>query len=73
MPIKPKIYAERLCAGIIYHCEDISGLDYTLCGVSLDGDQTETELASMSSKIDCQNCLGIIKFCRNVSAWSIGD
>ena len=65
MKKKPMMYFEHE-KGII-HCEAADGVDYTLCGFTLDGDQGEiTEAVGRTAKITCSDCLGIIAFCRTI-------
>lgn len=72
--IRPKVYYEPAADfGEGFHCEAPAGSDFTLCGYSLDGDQGEiTEVTSSPPRIDCPRCLGIIRFCRDLSARSFG-
>lgn len=63
--LRPKMYYEAEKG--IFHCEAAGGPDYTLCGFSLDGDQGEiVEATGRGFKINCGDCLGIIRFCRSV-------
>ena len=41
--------------------------DYTLCGLSMDGDtETTGEYDNVSEKITCEQCLEIIRYCRKI-------
>lgn len=72
--MRPKVFYEPSAPyGSGFHCEGASGADFTLCGFSLDGDQGKIEeVKSNPPRIDCPACLGIIYFCREMSARSFG-
>lgn len=41
--------------------------DYTLCGVTLDGDpSTGGSFKNTFKKVDCIHCIGIIEFCKSI-------
>lgn len=68
--ITPKTWYE--VEGEVVHCEASDGIDYTLCGFSLDGDQGEI-IPGMVDKITCKSCIGIIKFCQSISTRSVSS
>lgn len=70
MTVKPRVWAELVDAGTVYHCDGASGIDFTLCGISLDQDQSQTRLA-VQRLITCKACLGIVFFCRSISTTSL--
>lgn len=74
MKEQPKVlYEPGAPYGGGFHCEGAGGEDYTLCGYSLDQDQGGIEeVKNKPPRIDCPKCLGIIHFCRGLSARSIG-
>lgn len=43
------------------------GSDFTLCGITLDGDlKTSGGFSVTEKKINCINCISIIRFCKSV-------
>jgi len=68
MTFTPKKYYERERNRV--HCDRAHGSDFTLCGFTLDGDQGEITETS-GSRIDCPDCLAVIRFCRSISARSL--
>lgn len=56
----------------LVHCGPADGNDFTLCGFTLDGDQGEI-VEWDGSRIDCPQCLAIIKFCRSIHARSLSS
>lgn len=68
MKATPKMFFE-VERGIV-HCEAANGQDYTLCGFTLDGDMGET-VEIVASKINCPDCVGILRFCETVPKRSI--
>ncbi len=65
MKIKPKMYLEIELD--IVHCYSGDGMDFTLCGFSLDNDQEEIKQINCDVKIDCPVCIRIIEFCKSIS------
>jgi len=52
----------------VLHLSSATGIDYTLCGLSLDDDPMTTgphEIVSATS-VTCPECIAIIKHCRGV-------
>ena len=54
----------------LLHCEGVDGNDFTLCGFTLDGDQGEI-LDWEGGRIDCPQCLAIIRFCQSINGRSL--
>lgn len=51
----------------IVHLEGATAADYTLCGLTLDGDpDTCGKWKLVRSKVSCPECVAIIKHCRSV-------
>lgn len=50
------------------HATNPSGLDYTLCGVTMDGDPSTAGSFEMIEEkyITCPDCVRIIKFCKTL-------
>lgn len=50
----------------ILHCEAANGIDYTLCGVSLDNDTATigTHKIVKAPCVTCPECIAIILHCR---------
>jgi hypothetical protein len=41
--------------------------DYTLCGLTLDGDElTAGDFKETNNKVDCKQCVDIVKFCQMI-------
>ena len=41
--------------------------DYTLCGITLDGDdQTAGDYVLVQKRINCENCVEIIQYCKRL-------
>ena len=48
-------------------CESGCISDYTLCGITLDGDpNTGGSFKTTSKKINCSMCISIIEYCHNI-------
>lgn len=53
--------------GTLQHADGHSGNDYTLCGLTLDGDSTVINSHEViTGKITCPECIAIIKHCRTL-------
>lgn len=68
MKIMPKKFYE--VEAKLVHCGPADGNDLTLCGFTLDGDQGEI-IEWDSGRIDCEQCLAVIYFCRSIHACSL--
>jgi len=57
------------------NCAEASnGIDYTLCGVTLDGDErTAGTYELKEGKITCPYCVGIILFCKSINRRNLGN
>lgn len=41
--------------------------DYTLCGITLDGDTgTAGDYVSTNQKVNCTDCIAIVKYCKKI-------
>lgn len=55
------------CSPGVVHCESYGGMDYTLCGTSMDGDiGTVGSYRYVNKKINCPDCLALIFFCKKI-------
>lgn len=44
-------------------------MDYTLCGVTLDGDPlTAGEFSYTNKKVNCKNCIQLIRICKSIKS-----
>lgn len=70
MMFRPKVYYEPGAPyGSGFHCQGADGADFTLCGFSLDGvEGAIEEVTSKPPRVDCPQCLAIIRMCRRLSA-----
>jgi hypothetical protein len=54
------------------HASASNGIDYTLCGLALEGDETEGGFAEMRpvhrGKIVCADCIAIIEHAKSIPA-----
>lgn len=42
--------------------------DYTLCGLTLDGDENVAgEYMPTSKKVNCDQCIRIVRYCQNIN------
>lgn len=55
------------CDGVV-HCEENGGAGYTLCGLALEGERGATPMTDTAARINCGECVAIIKFCQRVRA-----
>ena len=47
-------------------------LDYTLCGITIDGDENYAgEWESMNGRINCPRCIEIINHCKRIKAKNV--
>lgn len=53
------------------HCESADGVDYTLCGYSMDGESGLDFMKETAEGIDCQRCINMINFCKRVRSGEI--
>lgn len=63
-------YAEKIDAGrTVIHSGPADGCDYTLCGAAMDGEDGDNEMSEVArGKIDCERCVRIIRFCKQIPA-----
>lgn len=53
--------------GVHFVSQNYPAHDYTLCGLSLDGDENTTgEFNFTKKKVDCKYCIGIIKYTKKI-------
>lgn len=64
--MKPERFMD---ASAVVHAGASDGIDYTLCGVGLDGADGVSEMTSVNGRIDCADCLRIIAYCKAISGY----
>jgi hypothetical protein len=52
----------------VVHSEGADGTDFTLCGLAPEGGEGDgpVTMPETRKRIDCQSCLGIIRFCKRI-------
>lgn len=55
----------------IVHFMGIFGGDYTLCGDALEGEKGDTPMAKTREKVDCENCKGVVAYCKAIGKTEI--
>lgn len=54
----------------VTHVEGGTGNDMTLCGLALEGENGDTEMLEITSRINCPDCLHVINHARKIpKAW----
>lgn len=49
------------------HFPSTNGGDYTLCGLTLDGDPcTAGDYVETDERVDCDQCIAIVNFCKAI-------
>lgn len=51
----------------IVHCISVGQSDYSLCGQDLAGDTEYSSSVRTTEKINCEDCVNIINFCKRLS------
>lgn len=52
----------------IIHCNPADGCDYFLCGAAMDGEDGNGTAKETPRRVNCPECIRIIKFCKTVRA-----
>lgn len=56
---------------LIVHCDGPDGNDYTLCGFATEGETGDSPLTETHAQINCDKCIGVINFCRQIRAGEV--
>lgn len=56
---------------ITVHCDGPGGMDYTLCGAALEGENGDEQMTETPFKVNCERCISIIDFCMDIKAREI--